>query len=102
MLTLRDAGNGFPSLRAFFHLHCKMNEIVSSGTPSRALNDCAVMNKKNVIGSQRITAATERAMAGPTFLSVPRLGLGKNPGKLAGPSLAVKEKTHTAKAKHCA
>ena len=51
-----------------------MTEIVSGGMPSRELNACAAMNRKKIIGSQRSSDATVRALALPALRSVAELG----------------------------
>ena len=90
MSTLRVAGNVWPSLCALCHRSRRMTEMVSGGTPSRELNACAAMKRKKIMGSQRINAATVRALALPTLRSVFRLGFWKKPRNSPGPPVEVK------------
>ena len=90
MSTPRAPGNVWPSLRAFCQRSRMITEMVSGGTPSRELNACAAMKRKKIIGSQRINAATVRALALPILRSVARLGFWKNPRNSPGPPVEVK------------
>ena len=90
MSTLCAAGRVWPSFRAFCHRSRMMTEMVSGGTPSRELKACAAMKRKKIIGSQRISAATVRALALPILRSVARLGFWKKPRNSPGPPVEVK------------
>src|SRR5208282_2322219 len=97
MLTVREGGRGRPAFRAFFRRRHKMSEIVSRGMPSRGLNSCAAMNRKKIIGSQRINAMAVRALVLPATRSAVKLGFSNNLPKLAGPALLAKAKTNAAR-----
>ena len=51
-----------------------MTEMVSGGMPSRELYACAARNRKKIIGSQRMSDATVRALAVLALWPVPGLG----------------------------
>jgi hypothetical protein len=67
-----------------------MREMVSSGMPSRELKAWAAMNRKKIIGVQRMSVARVRALAVPALRWVKKLGFWNRPRKSATPSLAVK------------
>jgi hypothetical protein len=90
MFTLRAAGNAWPSLRAFCHRSRSITEMVSGGMPSRELNACAVMNRKKIIGSHRISDAIVRALAVLALRPVPGFGFWKKPRNSPGPPVEVK------------
>ena len=63
-----------------------ITEMVSGGMPSRELNACAATKRKKIIGSQRINAATVRALALPGAALGGRTGVLEEAAKLPRPA----------------